>query len=53
MLFNEERDLYCEHNMKHVNKNYEDKTESFTGKSDFTCNSLLAAKGLVQREGCK
>ena len=53
MLFSEERDLYCEHHMRHINKNYVGKTESFNGKSDFTFNSLLAANGLMQREGCK
>lgn len=53
MLFSEERDLYCAHQMKHINKDYMGQTESFNGKSDLTCNSLLAANGLMQREECK
>lgn len=38
--------------MKHISKNYVGKTDSVNGKSDCTCNSQLAADGLMQRKGC-
>ena len=53
MLSSEERDVYFEHHMKHINKNCVCKTASFNCKSDVTCNSLLVANGFMQRRGCK